>query len=122
MCRDDGGRKDAHLVVRPQHVEVVDPVAEAVLVTVDLGRRRDREVKGPARLVDVADRLHAHLSHRLLHDLGVGEPAFVLDFEDQGFAALSKRFSEGSNAAATLGSLARTASGGRLGIRAGLPS
>ncbi len=89
---DDGGRQNAHLIVRAQNIEVMDAIAEAVLVAVNLGRGRDGEMEGPATLVLVTDRLHAHLRNRFFDRLGVGEPAFVLDFKDHGFGRLFKNY------------------------------
>ena len=69
-----------------QHVEVVNAIAEAVLEAADFGGRRDCQMEGTATLVRVADRLHAHLGDGLHHRFRVGQPRFVLDFEDHGFA------------------------------------
>ena len=73
---DDGGRQDANQVVRAQHIEMMDAVAEPVLVAVDLGIGLDFEVKRAATLVVVADRLHAHLGDGFVHRLSVGKSAF----------------------------------------------
>ena len=62
---DDGGREDAYLVVRPQHVEVVDAVAEAVEIAKHARGRGDDEMKRSATLLAVAHRLHAHLGDGL---------------------------------------------------------
>ena len=73
-----------HLRVRTQQVEVVDVIAEAILVAKHLRRRADQEVKRAATLVGVAARLHADLGDRFRDRLGILQTGFVLYFQDHG--------------------------------------
>src|SRR5206468_2216015 len=71
MGLHNAGRQDAHLAMRRQKVEVMDIIAETVLVTKLAGLRTDAQVKGMTALTRIADRLHANFGYRLGHGFGV---------------------------------------------------
>jgi hypothetical protein len=87
VCFNNARRQDANLVVALEHVEMVNTIAETVLVPANFCRRRNRKVKRPAALVLVADRFHAHFRDRFPNRFGVGQTSLVLDFEDHGRSA-----------------------------------
>src|SRR5260370_1048895 len=63
--------QDPNFEVTGKHVEVMDPITEAVLVAKELRQGAHHEMKRTAALVGIAPRLHAHLGKRFRNSLGI---------------------------------------------------